>query len=143
MELVLASIERVAVANADGIASRMVAVLRHLLAIEDDAATHGGNYRIGYSTESSPSPGYAGNDSEVAGIAIGRVSDEGGVLHIYIPHFGIINIERLSIHETGDGILDHWIFDGVDMAFDDLIGGLEGPDVAAEKLWSVDEMGGR
>jgi hypothetical protein len=145
MERALASIEQVADTNADEVACKMVTVLRHLLTIEDNAAIHGGSYRISYRTESPPLPAYSANDSEAGGIAIGSVGDEGGVLHIHIPHFGIVDIERLNIHEMGDGIFDHWAFDGVDMAFGDLLGGLEGPDVpAAEELWSVDEIiGGR
>jgi hypothetical protein len=142
MERALVSMEQVANANADKVACKMATVLRHLLVIENDAATHGGSYRISCSTESSPLPGYRANDSEAGGIVIGSVSDEGGVLHIHIPHFGVVEIERLSVHEMGDGILDHWTFDGVDMAFGDLIGGLEGPDVAAEEPWSVEEIGG-
>lgn len=136
LELALASLQQVASANNDEVASKMATVLRHLLVIEDDAAG-GGSYRTSYRTDSSlSSPEYG--TSEIGGIAVGKMNDEGNVLHIHIPHFGTVDIEKLSARGIGDN-MEQWTFSGMDMAVYDFIGGLEGADAAdaaAEEPWT-------
>ena len=82
MERALDSVEHMASANADTIASKIADIFRHLLVVEADAAD-GGSYKASSITSSE-------DELECSG----RLSDGGGVLRIYIPCFGTIKIER-------------------------------------------------
>ena len=82
MERALNSVEHMASASADMIASKIASIFRHLLVLEADAAD-GSSY-----SASSTTSGEDGLECS------GRSSDGGGVLHIYIPCLGSIKIER-------------------------------------------------
>lgn len=86
MENALEGMEDMARTSDDGIASKIGSILRHLLVIEADAA-NGGNY----STNSSA------GDTEGELEYAGKVSGGGKVLHIHIPYFGIVKIERRGV----------------------------------------------
>ncbi len=94
MERALDSMEHMARAstNSDVIASKIASILRHLLVIEADA-TNGGSY----STDASPADGEDKGPELECG---GNASDGGNVLHIYIPYFGTIKIERCGISRS-------------------------------------------
>jgi hypothetical protein len=82
MESALESVEHMASASVDEIASKIATIFRYLLIIEADAAD-GSSY--------STSTFASGEEGLKCG---GRLSDGGNVLRIYIPSFGTIKIER-------------------------------------------------
>ena len=97
MECATESLEYMATSNLDNLASRLATVLRHLLVIEADAAKNMDSY---YSTEMSPEDGLQdacrgehGDEDEASGCN-GKLSRGGSVLHIYIPYYGTVRIER-------------------------------------------------
>ena len=82
MEYALEKMHLMAQDFGDMMASRIASVVQHLLKIEGDSA-NGGKYNASAST----------NDGEQLE-TVGRLSDEGNVLHIHVPSFGPIKIER-------------------------------------------------
>ncbi|KAK4152462.1 hypothetical protein C8A00DRAFT_16213 [Chaetomidium leptoderma] len=155
MERALSCIEHVAnsVNGGDAMGAKMVLVLGRLLAIEEDAANGGGGddgyyYRITTSSCPSSSSSQLGGGcpaDEVGAVEIGTVSEGGDGLCISIPHFGTVEVKKrvlqsVVVPETVDGGgitgMDEWALHGVDMAFENLIGGLGEPDVPAEEQWT-------
>jgi hypothetical protein len=126
LEYALESMEKRAGEGTDVVAFRIARILRPLLAFEADAAA-GGSYATSSSSRGS-------EDLEGGG----NVSDDGKVLHVYVPYFGAIRIERISsadttspgslppsgeqglqpglqypvdqIHEEGETLQNHWEF---------------------------------
>ncbi|MCJ1401941.1 hypothetical protein MMC11_005158 [Xylographa trunciseda] len=82
MEGTLDIIESMARSGYDAIASKIARLLRHLLAIEAQAAS--GTI---YSTNSSQ-----GDEEELE--CHGKLTNDGKGLHVHIPYFGTINFER-------------------------------------------------
>jgi hypothetical protein len=89
MERALESMEYMTRTTADVIASKIATIVRHLLAIEADAAN-------GVSYKTSSSSGGSEEDLE-CGV---KVSDGGNVLKICIPYFGTIKIERGGVSKS-------------------------------------------
>jgi hypothetical protein len=88
LECALESMDKRAGGGTDMIALRIASILRPLLAFEADAAA-GGRYATSSSSRGS-------EDLEGGG----KVSDDGRVLHVYVPYFGAIRIERMSSADT-------------------------------------------
>jgi hypothetical protein len=90
MERVLDSMEIIGhTSPADLIATRIASILRHLLTVESNVA-NGEIYKRGSSRE------IAGEELECNG----KMSDDGGVLRIFIPHLGTIKFERHGITKS-------------------------------------------
>ncbi|MCJ1389211.1 hypothetical protein MMC18_002067 [Xylographa bjoerkii] len=89
MERTLAIIESMARAGPDAIASKITRILRHLLAIEANAASG-----TSYSTHS-----FKGDDEEELECH-GKLTNGGKGLHVHIPYFGTINFERGAISKS-------------------------------------------
>jgi hypothetical protein len=87
MERALESIEYMANAKVDMIASKIATIFRHLLGIEADAAD-------GSSYSTSSVNGEEGLECS------GGSSDGGNVLHIYIPSVGTIKVERGGVSRS-------------------------------------------
>ncbi|KAK4238284.1 hypothetical protein C8A03DRAFT_33741 [Achaetomium macrosporum] len=136
MERTVECLDQLASAHADAITSKMATILRHLLVVEEDAASGGA-----YHTSSRPSSPEAG-EGEAGDIELGDVSEGGKTLRINIPHFGIIEVERA---ERNSHLLvpdhavevDNWALQGVDMAFENLIRGVGEPDAVADEQWAT------
>ncbi|KAL6352622.1 hypothetical protein LRP88_13089 [Fusarium phalaenopsidis] len=86
LEQILGSMQEVVHQNDDPIAKRVVTLLRHLLAIEEDAAS-GGRYNVTLVTEPKK--------EEDLGCRV-KLSDDDTIMDIYIPHFCVIRIEPQS-----------------------------------------------
>ena len=87
MERALESVEHMANASVDMVASKIATVFRHLLVIEADAAD-------GSSYNTSSASGEEGRECS------GGLSDGGNVLRIHIPSFGTIKIERSGVSRS-------------------------------------------
>lgn len=83
LEQILGYMQDVVHQNDDPIAKRVVTLLRHLLAIEEEAAS-GGRYNVTLVTEPKK--------EEDLGCRA-KLSDDDTVMDIYIPHFCVIRIE--------------------------------------------------
>lgn len=83
IQRVLESAEHMAGINTNPTASKIATVLKHLLAIEAESAS-------GISYNTSFNRGAEGEKLEYGG----EVDDSTGALHIHLPHFGIIKVER-------------------------------------------------
>jgi hypothetical protein len=142
MEQAAAGIKEVAGATQDAAVSKMGVVLGRLLEIEEDAANRGGRY-----TTSFCPPFAAAFEQQSEGMDAGRVSGGGDELHIFIPHFGSIEVKRdmqdarllVGAEVDEDDLADEWDLHGVDLTFENLIQGLEEPGAAAEEPWMVGE----
>jgi hypothetical protein len=88
IERTLDVIESMARAGHDAIASKITRILRHLLAIETDAATG-----TSYSTNSTK-----GDEEEPE--CHGKMTNDGKGLQVHIPYFGNINFERGAISKS-------------------------------------------
>ncbi|KAI8724141.1 Zn(2)-C6 fungal-type domain-containing protein [Fusarium sp. LHS14.1] len=86
LEQILGYMQEVVRQNDDPIAKRVVTLLRHLLAIEEDAASEG-RYNVTLVTEPKK--------EEDLGCRV-KLSDDDTVMDIYIPHFCVIRIEPQS-----------------------------------------------
>ncbi|KAH7276058.1 hypothetical protein MRS44_005754 [Fusarium solani] len=86
LEQILGYMQEVVHQNDDPIAKRVVTLLRHLLAIEEDAAS-GGRYNVTLVTERKK--------EEDLGCRV-KLSDDDTIMDIYIPHFCVIRIEPQS-----------------------------------------------
>ncbi|EEU38341.1 uncharacterized protein NECHADRAFT_34482 [Fusarium vanettenii 77-13-4] len=86
LEQILGYMQEVVHQNDDPIAKRVVTLLRHLLAIEEDAAS-GGRYNVTLVTEPKK--------EEDLGCRV-KLSDDDTIMDIYIPHFCVIRIEPQS-----------------------------------------------
>ena len=87
MECAFESVEHMASASADMIASKIATIFKHLLSIEADAFDGGNSYTSSASGEEWQE-------------CSGMLSDGGNVLRIYIPSFGTIKIERGSVSRS-------------------------------------------
>ncbi|KAJ4311389.1 hypothetical protein N0V84_010482 [Fusarium piperis] len=83
LEQILGYMGEVVRQNDDSIAKRVVTLLRHLLAVEEDAAS-GGRYNVTLVTEHKK--------EEDLGCRV-KLSDDETILDIYIPHFCVIRVE--------------------------------------------------
>ncbi|KAM0426412.1 hypothetical protein ACHAPT_008459 [Fusarium lateritium] len=83
LEQILGYMQEVLCLNGDPIASRVVTLLQHLLAIEQDVAS-GARYNVTFITEPKK--------EKDLGCTV-KLSDDNTVLDIYIPHFCVIRIE--------------------------------------------------
>lgn len=135
VERAVECIEGMASAGFDAIALRIATILQHLLAIEAEVA-EGASYRA------NVIPG-GGVGEECSG----EVSDGGNELHIFLPHFGTITIERCGIPSaaltrTSASVPDicqmiespnnsHWVFNG-----NYLIPGPDTLDVGSAEGWA-------
>ncbi|KAK3308466.1 putative Zn(II)2Cys6 transcription factor [Chaetomium strumarium] len=140
VERTVECLDQQASAHADAVALKMATILRHLLALEEDAA-NGGTYH----TSSRPwSPGVGEDGGESGDVELGRMGDGGKALRIRIPHFGIIELERVEQQAShllvpADHLAveaDDWTLQGVDMAFENLIRGVGEPDGVADEQWA-------
>ncbi|KAH8887615.1 hypothetical protein GQ53DRAFT_796183 [Thozetella sp. PMI_491] len=89
MESVLEGMEKIAAISSDGIAGKIASILRHLLDVEAEAA-------IGGSYAANLCHGDEKGDLECNG----KVTDEGRVLHVCLPHIGTIKIERHDVYRS-------------------------------------------
>lgn len=83
LQQILGCMQEVVRQNNDSIAKRVVILLQHLLAIEEDAA-FGGRYTVTLVTEPKK--------EEDLGCRVKRSHDD-TILDIYIPHFCVIKVE--------------------------------------------------
>ncbi|KAF2494575.1 hypothetical protein BU16DRAFT_562229 [Lophium mytilinum] len=88
MERTLEILESMARAGTDAISSKISRILRHLLAIEANAASG-----TSYNTNSS-----RGDEEELE--CYGKLTSGGKGLHVHIPYFGTINFERGAISKS-------------------------------------------
>ncbi|KAH6869766.1 hypothetical protein B0T10DRAFT_553603 [Thelonectria olida] len=84
LEHTLQSMREIAQPSGDTIATTVATLLEHLLLIEKDVAA-GGYYKV----TSFPEP----RNEDEPGYSV-KLSDDGAVLHIYLPHIRVIKIER-------------------------------------------------
>lgn len=115
MEHTLDIMERMARCNGDTIATRVVDILRPLLAIEADS-TKSAEYVLKAKSE----------DCEQE-LEYGGCVGDGGDLHIQIPYLGTIDIDISSSGEPGvETHTNDWALQGVDLAlFEGLIQGMD------------------
>lgn len=92
IQRVLESAEHMAGINTNPTASKIATVLKHLLAIEAESAS-------GISYNTSFNRGAEGEKLEYGG----EVDDSTGALHIHLPHFGIIKVERSNFPASISG----------------------------------------
>lgn len=98
MERATGSLELMGTSTADVLASKLATLLRHLLVIEQDAASGTGSY---YSADLSPESDHSdadrgeGEHGEGPSGCSGKISHGGNVLNIYIPYYGTVKIEKL------------------------------------------------
>ncbi|KAJ5263627.1 hypothetical protein N7478_011232 [Penicillium angulare] len=95
MERTLEIIDSTARHSSDKITSKLGRIINHLLTIEANAASG-----TMYNTSSSQ-----GNDGELE--CDGNLTDGGKALNIYIPYFGKINFESLSLKKSDSASLAH------------------------------------
>lgn len=92
MERALECMQIMARDGIDRIAAKVSRILHHLLEIEADAAT-------GTTYDTNSSQGHASSIDEDLGCD-GHLSDGGNALHIYIPYFGTVLIERGGVSKS-------------------------------------------
>ncbi|KAM7184476.1 hypothetical protein V8F20_012215 [Naviculisporaceae sp. PSN 640] len=98
MERATKSLELMGASSSDVLASKLATLLRHLLAIEQDATSRADT---SYSADLSPGPDYGdadggeGDGGEGPSGCSGNISQGGNVLNIYIPYYGTVKIEKL------------------------------------------------
>lgn len=112
MEVALDSMEKMAINSENTIASNMAKLLSSLLSIEAAAAQYG-DYVANRSVE--------GGDN--GSVCCGAVSECGQKLRIYIPHFGVVKIERNAssrdVYSLPLSVVDqHISIPGLDTSFD-------------------------